>query len=282
MMLSVVLGGVELNAAEGTGGAGCWIKPPPDGISGWDDAPDRRANFTDRAMQHGVYDAPTFTSARVVTLGGYVSGDQATMVAWRKQLASLGAMNGDLLTLAIQDDLYGSTQAKVRLTSGLSWKWWPSRDGAEWQLIVTAPDPIRYSISLNNASTGRYVAGTGRSYPLTHNRTYGALGTTGFATAVNAGTVPSFPVITFTGPLVNPAVTLVGGGTFALNMTLGAGDQVIADMQARSVTLQGQSRRSMVVQGSSWWALQPGVNTIYVGADSGAGTAAVQWRDAWV
>lgn len=110
--------------------------------------------------------------------------------------------------------------------------------------------------------------------------------------AVNAGTIETWPLLTVTGPIVDPVITnLTTGEALVLDddggLTLAAGESLVIDTNPR--------RRRIEVDGvnvygrlnfpaSRWPRIAPGTNVFRLGADSGnaAGTALVaQWRDAW-
>lgn len=149
---------------------------------------------------------------------------------------------------------------------------------------MTAPDPFLRSATVHTASAGLPSPTAGFTFPVTFPVTFGA-SAGGSMAVVNAGDYIAYPVITVTGPVLNPRVTWTGTGQFfAVNLALGAGDTLTIDMGARQVTLNGSGRYNTIVTGSSWWGIPPGTGSIEVAsADSSASPAVftAAWQDTW-
>lgn len=112
----------------------------------------------------------------------------------------------------------------------------------------------------------------------------------GAATATSLGQRPAWPLITFTGPVVNPYVTSLRYGlTLRLNYTLAAGETLVLDAAParRTILLNGQATANRYGAldwlTSSWFPLAPGANDLRIGASSFSAPASVTvaWRDAW-
>lgn len=145
-----------------------------------------------------------------------------------------------------------------------------------------APDPRRYSTAVRSVTlTPDAGALPGRSYDLTFDRSYGG-GAVGLRTAVNAGSVPTFPRITLYGGLVDPFVENVSTGeTITLTGTITAGTVIVIDPQEHTITEAGVSRYSLLDGPPDWFDLEPGPNDVRLGAASSTGGyAVVEWRDA--
>ncbi|SOB83133.1 hypothetical protein [Streptomyces sp. 1331.2] len=72
---------------------------------------------------------------------------------------------------------------------------------------------------------------------------WGTAGSTGTLTAVNAGDAPAPAVLAIRGPVVSPSVTCVRTGrTWAYDIELAVGDELLVDAAAGTVTLAGASR----------------------------------------
>lgn len=153
----------------------------------------------------------------------------------------------------------------------------------EFSAQMVAADPLIYSTTLHPLSTGLPSPTAGLPFNVTFPATFGS-STGGSVLVTNAGNYASRPVITITGPCINP---LVSNGTsfMSFNLTLGATDVLVIDMAAKSVTLNGSaSRYNTVTTGSAWWSLPPGNTTVVFETGDGAQVAArmtIQWRDAW-
>jgi phage-related protein len=107
-------------------------------------------------------------------------------------------------------------------------------------------------------------------------------------TVTNLGTTNSRPVLTISGPCINPTVqNVTEGKMLSFVTTLLVGDQLVIDLGSKAVTLNGLvSRRGAVTSSpDQWWDLQPGANTIrFATGDSGntGSTLSVSWASAWV
>lgn len=150
-------------------------------------------------------------------------------------------------------------------------------------LELTAPDPLVYSTTVHSASSKSRYAGAGMAFPTAFPVVFGAAQGSVFG-GTNAGNETTAPVITIKGPCTNPSISLVGGGTMSVNLTLAAGDDLVIDMGLRSITLNGANRFNVINVGSSWWGLPPGDwQASFATADSAATSASaiVEWQDAW-
>lgn len=163
-----------------------------------------------------------------------------------------------------------------------------------------ATDPRIYSAG-TEATVGLPTPTSGLTFPATFPISFGATGPNGVVVS-NNGNSPSMPLLVITGPVTNPAVTnasVTGSPTVKLSnpsqtsYTVLAGDQLIVDLDLKTVLYYsggvasgtaGASRRSWVVWGSEWWALQPGSNLIqFLSGDPAAvaGTCTIEYASAY-
>lgn len=102
----------------------------------------------------------------------------------------------------------------------------------------------------------------------------------------NAGTEPTFPVITLDGAIDTPVLQSVTdeNRTVQINLVTNAGDKLVVDFLTRSITLNGADvSGSLVRPESEWWYLLSDDNTIQV-SRTGTGTTVtvtVTHRHAW-
>jgi hypothetical protein len=100
------------------------------------------------------------------------------------------------------------------------------------------------------------------------------------------GDARTWPVISFTGPVTNPSVT-IGDVTIALAGTIGEGGTVTIDTRpwARSVTRSGNTSGASLARATRMTraAFRPGAySAVYRGVDtSGNSRCQIRWRDAW-
>ncbi|MGE0138663.1 MAG: hypothetical protein AB7R77_12650 [Ilumatobacteraceae bacterium] len=155
---------------------------------------------------------------------------------------------------------------------------------ARARLEFKALDPRLYSASTTDAAlTLATVAGTGMTFPLTFDLSFGGALSGGIVTATNAGLFATPWVATLNGDLVNPTLeNVTTGEILSFTGTLNAGETLVIDQAARTVLLNGTSSRySWVDVGSTFFDLEPGDNQIRLAADSGSGSGTLTYRSAW-
>lgn len=99
---------------------------------------------------------------------------------------------------------------------------------------------------------------------------------------INTGDTVAYPVITLHDAAINPSITnQATGEVFALELTMVAGDDLVIDMQQRTVNLNGASVFGNKTEDSIWWGLQPGNNGIVLDSDSVGDTVTgdIVWRN---
>lgn len=135
-------------------------------------------------------------------------------------------------------------------------------------------------LSLQQGSAGGFV------FPLVFPFTTLPVGTSQQQVVVG-GDAPTFPIVTFTGPVTNP-VLVTSTWTLGLDMTIEEGQTVELDLRpwAMTVMLNGTSsvagklgRRQYLAE----MALEPGPTmlTFRGSSEVSSATCAVRWSDAW-
>jgi hypothetical protein len=129
----------------------------------------------------------------------------------------------------------------------------------------------------------------GFTWPLKWNLKWGGGGYTGALAVNNAGNIETRPILTVEGPCVNPAIqnaTATGGPTLTFNLTLNAGEKLVIDTDMHTAILYssgstaGSTRTGLLVSGSKWWTLNPGVSTVQFLASQG--TLFCEYASAWI
>lgn len=271
-------GTVDNNATE------WWITK----CDGWRDRPAMRVASTDRQADHGSFDAPSYLASRVITVEGVaVCTSEAVAYLSADIMASVCSDPAVLYPLVVTEPGRPDRRANVRLNDAtkVGEPYGAGNVAFDWSLQLRAPDPRRYAddetaITLT-LPTG---AGTGLTLPVTLPFTIPSGVATNVATAVNDGTFPTRPVVTFTGPVTDPAIAnLTTGRTLAFTYDLAAGESLTVDFDARSVLLNGEVSRAYAIDyGSAWWDLQPGNNDVQYAAGGGTGQATITYRSAWI
>lgn len=98
------------------------------------------------------------------------------------------------------------------------------------------------------------------------------------ATVTNSGTLAVSPTITetgITGPTTVYFENATAGKTVWINVPAGSGTLVV-DFATRTVTFAGSTVTGVVADGSRWWTLAPGANTVRSNV-----SASVAHRDAY-
>ncbi|WP_069773030.1 phage tail domain-containing protein [Streptomyces sp. LUP30] len=255
-------------------------------LDGLDDLPEIRAEDVARPGQHGDYTGPDYTGPRTVQIGLGLRGsspDDLRSLTLALRAATQPQAQPAALTFPDQGVLVWAKIRKRSLPYDAE-HLWSIGDAA---LEMYCADPYLYGLLEQSASTTAYSPSAGRTYPLTHPRVYGAAGTSGRLTAINAGAAPAYPVLRVDGPVANPTIEqTTTGALLVIDATLQAGEYLLIDTRSRAVLFMGSSpRRSWVRAGSVWPLLQPGSNEIayrgsaLAGAPGQTSLLTVTWRD---
>ena len=263
-------------------------------IAGLIDMPDIRSADRVRLRRHGDLAGDDFAGQRDIEVSILVDGTaldgptytaamDALLTATRPGRAEMAltfripgvAGGGDRQVLArprkrtipLEPERYGIAQAP------------------EVTVLFTATDPRIYDAALQTGTSTLPTAGGGLTFNVTPNLVFGAVSTGGSIFALNAGTFPTSPTFRIDGPVTNPRIeNLTSGLTLSLNITLGVGDFLLIDSEARTILLGGTaSRYSSLAVGSSWFSLDPGTSEVRFRATTPtAAQLTMSWRSAWL
>lgn len=134
-----------------------------------------------------------------------------------------------------------------------------------------ATDPYLYSAPTQSPSVVLPTPGGGFSFPVGFPLSFGGGSSANQVAITNAGNVPCWPVLVITGPCLNPRVTnesVAGNPTISLGLQLYAGDVLMVDMDAQTITYtpSGESagfpQPQILQTGSTFWSLPPGNSTV--------------------
>lgn len=259
-------------------------------VVGWQTAPGLRLSLTDRPAAHGSFDGPAYLDPRVVTITGTaIAVDYVSARRSRDVMTSvLGDPTMGLQTMTVYAREYTPMQAQVRRSDEAKTSE-RGKDGVtfDWSLIVVAPDPLRYSTSLQSPSVGLPNAGAGGLvFPLTFPLTFGAGAAGGDLPVTNNGTIATWPVLRITGPVTGPSITNLTTGqslVFASTFSVPAGQTMTIDSRERLVDLVGIPRRGDLIT-AQWFQLITGDQTLRFTAVSSYDPAAqlvCEYREAW-
>jgi hypothetical protein len=265
----------------------------PEGIVGFRGMPTVRIADYIRARRHGSFPGMLYFANRIVTLHLEVWANVIASGQTVEQVVSATATAFQLITdpskqLPLYVLLPGWSEPRILFCRATRYDSPVDSDynygKPKLTVELTASDPLVYSNTLHTATVGLPSPTAGATFPATFNLTFGA-STGGSVALQNAGNHDTPFVVTFTGPMTNPSVT-VGANFFGINLALGMSDTLVVDMNARTVVLNGTASRSNQVQtGSKWLALPAGATTTVGVASTDAaqvnGQFQFQWRDAW-
>ena len=106
------------------------------------------------------------------------------------------------------------------------------------------------------------------------------------AKVVNLGNYPAAPLITFTGPMTNPAITnLRSGEVISFTATIPANRQWFIDVGAKSlVDTDGNSMFYRMNVASEFFSIYRGMNEITLDATglTTSSTVTIQYRNSWM
>jgi hypothetical protein len=269
-------------------------------LDGLEDLPVIRNQDDNRGYQDGMWTGRDFLSGRTLVFVITVRGDSNNSMQYylnQMQTALIPQQQGTgLLQFQLPGNDLQQLQARVRrrsVTIDTSY----SSGMATLTYEFFCPDPNYYDDALQDTDLAATGAIAGRTYnrvytapatptanPLETGMSYGG-GSTIDNIITNTGWATTYPLITITGPCINPRVTNVTAGQFLqVDSAIGSGDQLVFNTNLRTVTLNGINRRALLNNSSTWFAAPPGNNyyTFTATATSGTTTCVVEWRNAYI
>lgn len=251
-------------------------------LDGWD-SPDVRQTLTEREGDHGAYAGPVYLQERVVTLAGKaVCPDYASTYSAIERVKAAAGLGDTVLT--VYEGV--ARQATVRRSGRVLAQRLTDRV-VDWSVQVTAADPRLYAVTETSATLRLPSVSGGLTFPIAFPITFSATVVVGDVAVVNDGSFETRPVITFTGPVSQPQITVTGPDGTTSMLTYGgdiaAGDTLVLDTDAHTVLYNGTANRRALLVGS-WPTLPPGQSlvTFRAGAASPTATCTITYRSAWM
>lgn len=262
-------------------------------IEGLADHPDLRTSDRTRLRRHGLLPGDDFLGGRAVTLELEVFGDtdaafHANLLALKQAFAP-GSPEAPLDFLIPGVTAPGSGLAKRcnarprRLALPVEQRFFYRQPIAVVELFAT--DPRLYNAIQQSASTGLATSPSGLVWNLVWNLSWGASSSSGSIFAANGGNFPTPPVFRIDGPVTNPSIeNITTGEVLGLtSITVGSGEFLELDADARTVLLGGTASRYEKLTTAQWFDLKPGTTELkFRGTTAGAPTLTVYWRNAWL
>lgn len=241
---------------------------------------------------NGSYDVIGVYQARTVTIRGNFLPPNRALVPQKRQrlLQALDSVYGDAATLIFNEPI--PKQAYARLSDQPMVRTTKTTGFTEFEFTMRCADPLKYSLQLFSQQGGTFVdLGVGRTYSRVYPRTYVSSGSggnqTNYIVALNEGSVPTAPLIAVNGPATNPVVTNLATDEFmGFNLTLASNERLLIDMgehiAIKSAPVEQALTISLMMDGSTWWKLLPGVNNLQLVSESNTGSITATWRSAWL
>ena len=270
-------------------------------LDGLEDLPVIRNQDDNRGYQDGMWTGRDFLSGRTLLFTMTVRGDQTYSMPHYMNELQRNLVPQQQGTGLLQFQLPGNDlqriEARVRRRSiTINTDYSSGLATATYEFFC--PDPRYYDDQLQTTDLINATTVAGRTYnrvyttapssgsnnPLTAGMYFG--GGAGAPNLItNYGWATSNPVITITGPCVNPKVTNVTAGYFLqVDTVLGTSDTLVLNTDSRTVTLNGINRRALLNNSSTWFAAPPGTSyyTFTATGTDGNTTCVVSWRSAYI
>lgn len=257
-------------------------------ISGLHDLPEVRTSDRARARAHGQFQGTDYLGGRDIDVGVTITSNHPSDATWQAFSQALVAGQTTELPLTIQVPgvaLGGTIQvdARVRkLSLPIDMDYYNGVGRAAVQFHCT--DPRLYSSTLQTTNFTQATATGGLSFDATFNLSFGGAASGGTGVCNNAGEFASPWTATISGPIVDPRIeNVTTGQTLYFSGSLATGQTLIVGSMDKTVMLNGTaSRYSWLKNGSQWFDLAVGDNTLRLAGISGTATMAVQFRSAWI
>lgn len=274
------LGGLALGSVDDAGVA--WNLQD---VQGWDSA-EVRAEVQQREGDHGSWASPTYLGERPITLvGTVIAPDWAALDDAREQLLAAASLSDTPVVV------YETVPKRALAHRSGKPLWAYTTDTiATYSVLMTAEDPRRYDVVQQAGQTMLPIVTGGRPTPYTLPYTLSATTVSGQIDCTNAGSIETRPVIVIDGPVSQPAVLAQMPDGSVRPMTysqdLGVGDELVIDVLAKEVTLNGAvSRRRFLSMPLGWPIIPPGATVSFRFASavySASAALTVRWRSAWI
>lgn len=257
-------------------------------IEGLEDLPVIRNQDDNRGYQDGMFTGSDFLSGRTIVVSFQVlAGEGKTMMENLSEFQSaLQPQRQGTKPLQFKMPGFGiqRVDARVRRRSiKIDPNFTYGKAVGTYEFFC--PDPLIYSDNLQQLDIFSLNQVTGRTYNRVYNMLYGD-GNQVATLIHNEGWTNTYPVITITGPCLNPLVINQTTGAFLLvNYNLQTSDTLVLDTNLKSVTLNGVNRRSLLTNNSTWFSIPAGYTNLKFAPASGssAGTSCVvSWRSAYL
>ena len=265
---------------------------------GWSDGPPPRPISTGKPYSQGAFNGPDFYGARVITLYGHVAAP--TTLARRAAEHTISAAFSDPLNLS---ELHcteetGELLANVRLDQNVTITRNPGGYDFDWSIQLAAPDPRKYSATVQQSTTNLpmaangldWITGGGLDWITGGGLTWGTVTSNGQVSMTNAGTADTWPtfVIAANGNVLSsPGITILfNGNVLFYNNTLQANDilTITTNPANRSVLLNGLTDMRRFLTTAQWTSVAAGTTVIAAFSSAvytSTATLTAKWSNAY-
>lgn len=265
MLSTATLGALSLTDVDSDG-----IQWGVTGLDGWG-ASAGTISPQQKPRQDGAWAGWSYRKPRSIVLSGQAvlpSSDTATLAV--DKLVSAASLDETTLTIV---ESGASRYATVRRDGEVVAKWTPGAGLIfDWSVQLVAVDPRKYGTTLTSSTNLPSTSG-GLTIPYTIPYQITSTQVSGQVSLTNLGNVTGPVTLRIDGPCVGPSITHVGAGGLAHTVALagysmGSGEFLTVDMEARTVLAQGQASRSNFLTSRQWFGFEPGPNTFAFSATS--------------
>lgn len=291
--VQILLDGIRFNASEDNDPAGCYW---PVKMTGWSS----RSTKTQRTIKPvlpGSYRAPNPSAEKIISISGTcIAPTPAIRAEAEERLQALCPDPNILYQIDVTEES-GTKFRMVELEFADVVRF--NEQVFQFTLQLAAPDPFKYSTSLQSGSTGLPSAGsggldwtdpTGLDWTDPTGLNWGSPSMGGTLVMANGGNADAWPIFTIStgaNPVVNPKITEQGTGRQLVYAgTLLAGDTLVIDTSpnARTVILNGAADRRPFLTKAEWFPIPAqGTTAAVFTADAFSATAllSAQWRNTY-
>ncbi|WP_327368720.1 phage distal tail protein [Streptomyces sp. NBC_01217] len=269
-------------------------------LSGWAELPALDSGTVLRSGAHGAYPGLLLAQSRTIGLDGLMVRAPRASIGAAVDVLEAGLVPVvDELPLAFWADERGPRLVWARCLRYML----PMEKGYRVGTILggavqwEATDARRYGLTERTVTASLPMPEPGLNWgtdpgpeSLDWPLSFGAVGSAGGMSATNAGNAETHPVVEFRGPVLRPSLTnLQTGDVLEYDLPLAAGDVLVVDTRAGTVTLNGTASRLYTVTARSvpeqTFTLAPGTTDLLFRAapesSDPAASALVRYRPAY-
>lgn len=238
------------------------------GLDGWG-SPKSTLNVQQRARSLGGWAGDSFLQPRDIAISGVVDAPTPGLLSDAIDRLS-AAVSLEDTTLTVWEAGRARTCTVRRADEVVVTDWDFDNGTATWSIQLVALDPRKYGETVTQ-STGLPSSSGGLTWPVTFPAQWTGVTNSGTVSIANLGNVTAPVVLRIDGPVTGPKVTHIASGTalvFSSSLTLGSGEYLLIDMEARSVLANGQASRAGWVTSRGWFGAEPGPNQYGFGAQT--------------